>query len=266
MFDESPSEAWRLRYDAEPPALPDVGKFLNHRSVRHFKSDPISETMLQCLIASAQSAATSSTLQLWSVVSVQDPTRREEIAKLCADQNQIKSCAVFLCFLVDHYRLRQAAAKVGEACEGLDHAEFFTMAVIDASLAAERLVCTAESLGLGVCYIGALRNDAQGVKQFLDLPTGTFGAFGLCLGWPKEPLRANIKPRLAQDAVWFREKYNQAVVVDEYDDRMRGFYESENMKGDVTWSARSGRRVDLHHMTGRETLLEFLQSQGFMLR
>ena len=37
------------------------------------------------------------------------------------------------------------------------------------------------------------------------------------------------------------------------------------MKGDVNWSMRSGRRVDLHHMTGRETQLEFLREQGFML-
>lgn len=266
MFDESSSEAWRLRYESDPPDLPDLGKFLNHRSVRRFKPDPIPEPLLQGLIASAQSAATSSTLQLWSVVSVQDPARREEIAKLCADQKQIKTCAVFLCFLVDHYRLRQAAAKVGEACEGLDHTEFFTMAVIDAALAAERLVCAAESMGIGVCYIGALRNDAEGVKKFLDLPSGTFGAFGLCLGWPQEPLTANIKPRLNQEAVWFRETYDQTVGVAEYDERMRAFYESESMKGDVTWSARSGRRVDLHHMTGRETLLEFLRAQGFLQR
>jgi len=27
---------------------------------------------------------------------------------------------------------------------------------------------------------------------------------------------------------------------------------------------RSGRRVDLHHMTGRETLLEWLRGQGFL--
>lgn len=266
MFDESPSEAWRLRYESEPPALPDLGRFLNHRSVRRFKPDPIPDSMLEGLIAAAQSAATSSTLQLWSVVSVQDPGRREEIAKLCADQKQVRNCAVYLCFMADHYRLKQAAALHGEECEGLGHTEFFTMAVIDAALAAERLVCAAESLGLGICYIGALRNDADGIKEFLNMPEGTFGLFGLCLGWPEEPLRANIKPRLPQEAVWFKERYDQEVGVAEYDERMRAFYESEQMKGDVTWSARSGRRVDLHHMTGRETLLEFLQRQGFLLR
>ncbi len=266
MFNETPTEAWLHRYGSTSPDLPDLGKFLNHRSVRKFKPDPIPEETLQGLVAAAQSAATSSNLQLWSVVSVQDPARRERIAELCANQKQVRDCAVYLCFLADHYRLRKAAERKGEACEGLGHAEFFTMAVIDAALAAERLVCAAESIGLGICYIGALRNDAEGVKQFLDLPEGTFGIFGICLGWPAEPVTAKIKPRLSQDAIWFRETYNLEALTEEYDERMREFYESEGMKGDVAWSSRSGRRVDLHHMTGRETLMEWLKGQGFLQR
>jgi len=215
MFDELPAEAWELRYGSDLPNLPDLGKFLNHRSVRRFKPEPISEEVLQGLVAAAQSAATSSNLQLWSVISVQDPERREQIAKLCADQRQIKTCAVFFAFIADHYRLKMAAEKQGEEAAGLGHTEFFTMALIDASLAAERMVCAAESLGLGICYIGALRNDAQGVKELLNLPEGTFGAFGLCIGWPDEPLRAQIKPRLAQSDIWFRESYDQAVETSE---------------------------------------------------
>lgn len=264
MLNENPIEAWLKRYGATAPPLPDLSRFLNHRSIRKFSPEPIPEETIQGLIAAAQSAATSSNLQLWSVVSVQDPARRSRMAELCGNQKQVKDCAVYLCFLADHYRLRIAAEKKGEACEGLGHAEFFTMAVIDAALAAERLVCAAESIGLGICYIGALRNDAEGVKQFLGLPEGTFGLFGLCLGWPSEPVTAQIKPRLGQDAIWFREVYNAEVSTDEYDERMREFYESEGMKGDVTWSARSGRRVDLNHMTGRETLLEWLKGQGFL--
>lgn len=264
MFDESSAAAWTDRYGSDAPNLPDLGKFLNHRSVRRFKPEPIPEETLQALVAAAQSAATSSNLQLWSVVSVQDPERREQIAKLCADQKQVKHCAAYFCFIADHYRLRRAAEAHGENCEGLGHTEFFTMAVIDAALAAERMVCAAESVGLGICYIGALRNDAEGVKQFLNLPESTFGLFGLCIGWPAEPMTAKIKPRLRQDAIWFRETYNQNVSTEEYDERMREFYESEQMKSDATWSEKSGRRVDLDHMTGRETLLDWLKGQGFL--
>jgi nitroreductase len=265
MFDETPSEAWRQRYGADGPALPDLAQFLNHRSVREYTNDPIPADTLAGLLAAAQSASTSSNLQLWSVVTVEDPQRRLEIARLCADQKQIKDAAVFLAFFADHYRLRRAASVMGENAAGLDFHEFFVMAVIDAALAAERLVCAAESLGIGACYIGALRNDPVGVKEFFRLPTGVFGVFGLCLGWPKEPLGAAIKPRLPQDCVVHSEVYQDGGIGN-YDDRMRTFYLSQKMKGDVTWSMRSGRRVDELHLTGREAIKAFLQEQGMALR
>jgi nitroreductase len=267
MFEETLAEAWGKRFGSDPPEAGDpIAPFLRHRSVRKYSARAVDEATVSGLMACAQSAATSSNLQMWSVVSVQDPARREELAQLCGDQDQVREAAWFFAFLADHHRLRQAAARVGEESRGLDFAEFFIMALIDAALAAERMVCAAERLGLGICYIGALRNNVEGVQQALDLPPGTFGAFGLCLGWPEEPLRAEIKPRLPQASIWFREKYNQSVDVGDYDDRMRAFYESQRMKGDVTWSMRSGRRVDEHHLTGREALKPWLERQGFFRR
>ncbi len=214
------------------------------------------------LVAAAQSAATSSNLQLWTVVSVQDPARRAVVAELCAGQAQVRQAPWFLCFLADHHRLRRAAAEVGETALGLDYNEFYTMAVVDAALAAERMVCAAEGLGLGVCYIGALRNDVDGVAEVLGLPDGVVGLFGLCLGWPADGFDGAVKPRLPQASVWHRERYDPDAGIGDYDARMAAFYEAQGMKGDVTWSMRSGRRVDEHHLSGRERLLPFLRERG----
>lgn len=267
MFDESYREAWNLRYGTEPPeSYPTIDRFLAHRSVRKYSGKPIDEATMSGLFAAAQSAATSSNLQLWTAISVQDPGRREAIAKLCDDQQQIRDAAWFLAFIADHYRLKQAAHRVGEAAEGLDYLEFFAMSLIDVALAAERMVCAAEALGIGICYIGALRNDPKGVAELLELPESTFGVFGLCLGWPEEGSGAQIKPRLRQAATWHRERYQRQVDTDDYDERMKAFYESQKMKGDVSWSMRSGRRVDGHHMTGREVLKAWIEGQGFALR
>jgi len=266
MFDESPSQAWRLRYGSEPEGLPDLERFLNHRSVRQFSDRSVSEEIAIGLVAAAQSAATSSNLQLWSVVSVQDPVRRAKIAELCGNQEHVRTCGLFFAFLADVHRTRAAAHAVGELADGLDYTEFFTMAVIDAALAAERMVCAAESLGLGICYIGGLRNDPQGVKELLGFPEGVFGVFGLCIGWPEEPVTADIKPRLGQDAVWFKEQYTTDPSVAEYDERMKEFYVAQKMKAESTWSMRSGRRVGTNYLTGREVLKGWLQSQGFLRR
>ncbi|QYK56583.1 MAG: nitroreductase family protein [Fimbriimonadaceae bacterium] len=263
-FPETAGEAWVKRYGSPAPeGLPDLAPFLSHRSVRRFAAREVPEVVVAALVAAAQSASTSSNLQLWSVVSIQDPERRERVAKLCADQVQVREAGWFFAFLADHYRIRRAASAVGEATEGSDYNEFFTMAVIDAALATERLLCAAESIGLAGCYIGALRNDPEGIAAELGLPSGTAGLFGLCLGYPAEPLTAEIKPRLAQESIWFRETYDQEVAVADYDERMGAFYREQNMKGDVTWSMRSGRRMDEAHVGTRKALKPFLQRQGF---
>ncbi|MEZ5162836.1 MAG: nitroreductase family protein [Fimbriimonadaceae bacterium] len=140
------------------------------------------------------------------------------------------------------------------------------MATIDAALAAERMVCAAESLGIASCYIGALRNDPEGVRDLLGLPSQTYGLFGLCLGYPAEDAKAEVKPRLKQSSIWFREKYDENPDIAEYNARMKEFYETQGMSGDVDWSMRSGRRVDGNHMSGRDTMLDFVREQGFLKR
>ncbi len=267
MFDESPDVAWQLRFGAAPPSnLSALGKFLNHRSVRKYKTEPIPEDTIRGLIGAAQSAATSSSLQLWTAISVQEPDRREAIAKLCDPNEQVRTCSWFFAFCADHYRLRHAASAVDEGALGLDYTEFYTMAVIDATLAAERMVCAAESLGIGICYIGGLRDHPEGVKELLELPEGMFGLFGLCLGWPAEPLAAEIKPRLSPEAIWHRELYNREPEIEEYNARMLKFYVDSKMSGEFNWSKRCGRRVDEHHLGGRETQKEFIEAQGFANR
>ena len=266
MFEETPATAWTLRYGTEAPDLPDLGKFLNHRSVRKFKQVPIPEETIKGLVAAAQSAATSSNLQLFSLISVQNQENREELAPIASDQNQVRSAAWFFVFLADHHRLKVAASRNGEMAEALDYSEFYTMAVIDAALAAERMVCAAESIGISICYVGALRNDPEGVKRVLSLPQGTFGLFGLCLGYPEENTTSQIKPRLNQEVIWYRETYDHEPDLTDYDDRMRAFYEEQKMRGEVTWSMRSSRRADLQHLEGREGQLEWLQANGFLRR
>jgi nitroreductase len=268
MFSENFQDCWRRRYGFAPDFdFPSFTPLLRHRSVRSFSPKPVSEDLFRALLSAAQSASTSSNLQLWSVITVQGSERREAIAKMCANYDHVRQAPWFMAFLVDHNRLRAAARSVGENARGLDYAEFLVMALVDVAIAAERFACAAETEGLGVCYIGALRNDVRGVSRLLKLPKGVFGAFGMCLGYPADGIDAQIKPRLGQEQVWFREEYPKADIdVSEYDERMKAFYESEKMKGEVTWSMRSGRRVDGEHMSGREILKAFLEESGFNLR
>lgn len=267
-FDQDLSEVWLEKYGSRPPeGAPELGGILTHRSVRHYRSDPIPESTIATLMAAAQSASTSSNLQLWTAISVQEPQRRETIAQLCGNQRHILEAAWFFGFFADHHRIRQAAREAGTSPDGLDFEEFYVMAIVDASLAAERMVCAAESIGIGCCYIGALRNDVHGVQAFFNLPSGTFGVFGLCLGWPSVPLHEQIKPKLGQSAVWHRESYRDDVAEDirSYEERMARHYVERGMDPSIPWSARMGRRTDGSEksLTGREAIQAWVREQGF---
>lgn len=267
MFKESVAESWRQRYGCAEPDLPDsIAPFLTHRSVRRYTEEPIPDEILSGIIAAAQSAATSSNLQSWSVISVNDPAKRLAISELSGGQRQILSAPVFLVFLADLNRMRKFALSSGIDPDGLDTAEMYTVAVVDAALAAERLVCAAEALEYGICYIGAVRNDPKSMKELLALPDQVFGVFGLCVGRPADNARADIKPKLGQAQIWFQETYPSEIESAEYDLRMKEFFDRQGMASDETWSTKSSRRVETEGLSGREALLEFLQQQNLLKR
>jgi hypothetical protein len=144
--------ALQARYGAD--ALPAAGPWndtlallLSHRSVRAYRADPLPSGTLETLIAAAQSAATSSNLQTWSVVTVTDPAKKKVLAEIANNQKHIEQCPLFLVFLADVSRLDRLATAKGMTFEGLPFVETFLVAAIDAALAAQNAVIAAESRG-----------------------------------------------------------------------------------------------------------------------
>lgn len=266
MFQEFPTEAWATRFGTPAPeGLPDLGRLLNHRSVRAFTSEPVPEPLIAGLVAAAMSAATSSHLHAYSLVSVQDPERRRELNQFCGDQRQVATAPWFFAVCADLNRLVSQAPDPAMP-DGVDTVEMYTVACVDAALAAERMVVAAESLGLGTCYIGALRNHPHEVRRILNLPDRVFGVFGLCIGWPEEDKFPRMKPRLHPDQLWFREQYPAHLDVQEFDARMGEEYARDGRDEGVPWSARMARRASLRGLSGREKLQEFLHAVGLNRR
>jgi len=256
---------------AEPKAGPwndTLALLLSHRSVRGFRPDPLPEGTLEALVAAAQSAATSSNLQTWSVVAVDRPEVRRELATLAGNQKHVEVCPIFLVFLADASRNGRLAAGEGVELAGLPYLESFLVAAIDAALAAQNAVVAAESLGLSTVYIGALRNDVTRVAELLGLPPGAAPVFGLCVGHALPGREGAVKPRLPQAAVLHHETYDadDAGLRAAYDPRMEEFSRRQEMAGS-TWTqrviARLGTFKALH---GREKLKEKIIALGFPLR
>jgi nitroreductase len=265
--------ALHARYGAD--AIPAAGPWndtlallLEHRSVRDYRTDALPAGTLETLIAAAQSAATSSNLQTWSVVTVMDPEKKKVLAEIANNQKHIEQCPLFLVFLADVSRLDRLATSKGMTFEGLPYVETFLVAAIDAALAAQNAVVAAESLGLSTVYIGAMRNDVERVAEILELPKGAAPVFGLCVGYANPATAAEVKPRLQQDAIVHVDRY---VVPDEaaqraaYDTKLAGFSRRNEMVHH-SWTERVIARIaKTKSLNGRDRLRAALAAIGFPL-
>jgi nitroreductase len=270
----SKTASLRARYgdDAIPAAGPwnaTLDLLLAHRSVRSYLVNPLPEGTLETLVAAAQSAATSSNLQTWSVVAVTDVEAKRQLAAVAGNQRHIMECPLFLVWLADLSRNQRLGDAAGVTLEAIPYLETFFVAGVDAALAAQNAVIAAESLGLSTVYIGALRNDPARVAEILGLPSGSAGVFGLCVGYAKPESGAAVKPRLPQAVVLHRERYNardEARLIADYDATMTVF-SARNETARTTWSERVfGRMAKVASMAGRDRLRTVLNNLGFELR
>ncbi|WP_286393398.1 NADPH-dependent oxidoreductase [Pseudanabaena mucicola] len=266
-----------LLHDRYGNAFPDdflwndhISDLLTHRSIRSYLSKPLPNGTLETLIAAAQSAASSSNLQLWSVIAVEDPARKDRLSVLARNQAHIRQVPLFLVWLADLSRARNIANSRNATSEGLDYLETFLTGAIDASLAAQNAVAAAESLGLGTVYVGAIRNNPEAVAKELNLPPLVFPVFGLSVGYPDPANIPAVKPRLGQSAVLHRESYSTEVqeqAITEYDRIMTNFYQQQQTGVNSDWSTHSTARVaNAAALGGRDRLTAILHNLGFEIR
>jgi nitroreductase len=265
----------RLRYRREDFAFPEhanetLDVLFAHRSVRAYLPNPLPERTLEVLVTAAQSASSSSNLQAWSVVAVEDVDRKARLAALANNQKHILRAPLFLIWLLDLARLDALAAERGVSAEGLDYIESFLVGAVDTSLAAQNAVIAAESLGLGTVYIGAIRNKPTEVAKELGLPAHVFPLFGLVVGHPDPGVATSVKPRLPQQAVLFREQYvwgePQRAAVAAYDATIQNFQQEQHLPTQA-WSEQAVNRIkNAPALHGRDRLRDALTALGFGLK
>lgn len=244
-----------------------------HWSVRDYGPEPVPDHLVRAIVAAGQRASTSSNLQTYSVVAVTEPDRIARLGDLCGEQRQIYQAPVFLAWCADLARLGRVCEMRGyEQVAG--YVENFLVGAVDAALAMQNAAVAAESLGLGMCYIGAIRNNPEEVIELLELPRLVFPISGMTLGWPaKAPF---LRPRLPLNAVLHWERYDTAgeeAALEAYDQSMieTGIYRGrqvpapgreEEMEA-YGWLEHSARRASKPRRTN---LREVLHRQGFELK
>jgi nitroreductase len=236
----------------------------SHRSIRKFVDEPLADEMVADIVRSGLCAATSSNLQATTVIRVRDVEVRQRIAEVAGGQQHIVTAGAFLVWCADLNRTRRACqAAGGTMTSGMT--EQFIIATVDVALAAQNAVVAAESMGLGICYIGAIRNDPQVVTDLLQLPADVYPVFGLCIGQPAQD--PEVKPRLPIEVVLKDDVYDaegEAGLIEAYDDAMREYYRSRTGgTKESSWTEEMARLVDGER---RPHMRQFLAGRGYELR
>ncbi len=243
-----------------------------HGSVRKYRPDPVPPSLVETIIAAGQRSSTSSNLQTYSVIAVTEAATRARLAKLCGDQTHIIQAPIFLAWCADLSRLDRVCQLRGYR-QVTEYVESFLVAAMDAAIAMQTAAVAAESLGLGMCFIGGIRNHTQDVIELLRLPRLVFPISGMTLGWPQfEP---RLRPRLALDAILHWEAYDRSKedeALHSYDRVMMetGIYRGRQVPvagideeiNDYGWLEHSARRAS---QAIRTDLRAVLRAQGFDL-
>lgn len=251
---------------------PTIDLLHQHASIRSYRPDPVPRALVETIVAAGQRASTSSNMQFTTAVAVTDEAKRLRLADLCGDQAHIRQAPIFIAWCVDRARLDHACQMRGYE-QKTDTVESLLVAAMDVAIFMQNAAVAAESLGLGMCYIGAIRNNPRQVIELLGLPRLTFPVSGMTLGWPAG--EATIRPRLALDTVLHWESYgdpDEAEHLRAYDKAMAatGIYDNrqvavpgqpEQMEA-YGWTEHSARRVS---QRVRADLRAILAEQGFPL-
>lgn len=258
-----------VQSDMDRPWNEMIALQMRHRSVRAFAETPLPAGLVEVLVAAGQSAATSSNMQTTTVIAVRDKARLARIAALCRNQPFIAHAPLLLCFVADLSRPARIGAALDIPLPALDLLDTYVTAATECGIFGQNVALAAESLGLGICYLGNLKQEPERIAQELRLPASAIVLFGMCIGYEDPARVTGIRPRLPQSIILKHEIYEDADEARHLCDYDRVFtaHEVGQRRAPVPWSARHHDRfADPAYLGNRKRMKAALRRMGFKLR
>jgi nitroreductase/FMN reductase [NAD(P)H] len=249
-----------------------VSDILKRRSHRRFRTDPVSDDVLQTLFATAFSAPSKSDLQQACVIHVRDNHKQQRIAALSRDLGWTALAPVLLIWCGDSRRIRRLAGWRNHPFAN-DHLDAFMNAAVDAGIVMQTFIIAAESLGLGCCPVSQVRDHIDALSAELELPQWVFPVAGLCVGWPAAEGRISL--RLPLSVTVHEDRFDDSDLMEQvadYDRRREALEQTppdqQRMVGrfgiseDYGWSENRTRQ---YAVPAREDFGRYIRDQGFDL-
>ena len=144
------------------------------RSIRRFLNVPVDQETMMTIIESGSLAPSSGNVQDWKFIIVDNKDLKKEISEHSLGQECIYNAAFLVVICSD--------PEVTELHYGLRGERLYT--IQNCAAAAENMLLTAHSLGLGGVWVGAF--DEEKVRDFLNIPKNARPQAILAFGYPSE--------------------------------------------------------------------------------
>ncbi|MBH9986532.1 NADPH-dependent oxidoreductase [Lactobacillus sp. M0390] len=243
-----------------------IDQQVNHRSIRKFKDQQLTEEQLTTLYTVFQHTATSLFMQNATLLHITDETKRAKIRELCG-QKYVGAQGDLFIFVVDLYRNQQIRQQLGKDDGRLHTTDIFFQGLDDTLLAWQNVANAVESMGLGYVPLGTINDHPLAMLDVLDLPKLTFPALGMQVGVPdQEP---QLKPRLPLEFTTFENEYPRDFAVDnlrDYDQVVTTYYDlrDTNKRIDSFTKQITGEKLNTKAID-RDELPELLHKQELCL-
>jgi nitroreductase len=180
---------------------------MKRRSVRVFKDQGISESIIEQLVDVANQAPTGGNIQPLSIILVQTSEGRKKLAELSGGQPWVANAPLTMIFCLDFYRIKKWAELCQTDFRGEQAVNHFLIAYADLMVAAQNVVILAETFNLGSVYIGSIQHEIDETRHFFEIPEYVLPMMLLCIGYPKS-IPQSI-PKLKKEVIVHHEKYQQ---------------------------------------------------------
>ncbi len=239
-----------------------------HRSIRKFLSDPVPQDILQKILMAGTRASTTGNMQVYSMIVSTQPEIKHKLWESHFKQDMVNQAPVIITFCADFNRFVKWCRQ-RNADPGYDNFLSFFTAAIDALLVAQNVALAAESVNLGICYLGTTTYMAESIIDILNLPKYVVPITTLALGYPDEA--PDLTDRLPLKAVVHFEKYTDysESMIDEIYREKELLEETiqllkENNKETLAQIFTDNRYTKKDNVAFSKALLNVIEKQGFM--
>ena len=240
----------------------------SHRTVRKYQSKSISDEVLSNMLECGIRTSNTGNMQLYCIIVTRDDEKKAMLAPLHFNQPMATEAPLLLTICFDINRFLHWC-KINDTTTDLSNLLWLLNGSIDCSILAQNICIAAESVDLGICYLGTTLYNAPEISKILKLPIGVIPITTLTVGYPE--IIPEKSDRLPLNSIVHFEEYS-----DYTDTQVRQIYSqkeqlessqlfiSENGKENLAQVYAEVRYKSADNIYFSKKLLKMLVEQGFV--